>query len=108
MFAYSAGQQDRKTGCERLTDPFKISMNDPELVKVGCAGHDLRELKTIKDRKCGIGGEIASGLTNCKRFTSGFDLVYSITFPFRIQSETMRKLRGSMETETPNNGKMFW
>ena len=36
-------------GCERSTDPFEISMNNPELVKVCCAGHDPGELKPIGD-----------------------------------------------------------
>jgi len=94
-------------GCERLTDPFKISVDDPELVKVGRAGHDPRELTATNNRKSGLGEGTAWRLTNCKRFTSGFDLVYSITFPFRIQSETIRKLWGSVETETPNNSKML-
>jgi len=107
MFACLVGQQDSKTGRGYLTDPFEIPVNDPDLVKVGRAGHDPRELKTMRNRKSGIGEGTANGLTNCKRFTSGLDLVYSITFPFCIQSETMRKLRGSMEIETPNNGKMF-
>lgn len=82
-------------------------MNNPELVKVGCTGHDPGELTAITDRKSGIREESVSGLTSCKRFTSGLYLVYSITFPCCIHSETMRKLRGSAETETPNNGKML-
>ena len=89
------------------TDPLEIAMNDSELMKVGRARHDPRELKTVMGRKSGTGEELASGLTNCKRFTSGLDLVYSITFPFRIQSDTMRKLRGSVEMETPSNGKIL-
>ena len=107
MFACLASQQDRQMGCERSTDPFKISVNDPELVKVGCAGHEPGELRTAKDRKSENSEETADGLTSCKRFASGLDLVYSITFPLCIQSETMRKLRGSTETETPTNGKML-
>jgi len=47
------------------------------------------------------------GLTSLKRFTSGLDLVYSITSPFRIQSETIRKSRGSAEMATPNKGKIL-
>jgi len=82
-------------------------MNDPEFVEVGCTGHDLGELKVVRDCKNGSRGETASRRTNCKRFASGLDLVYSITFPFRIQSETMRKHRRFVETETPNSGKMF-
>jgi hypothetical protein len=82
-------------------------MNNSELVKVGRTGHDLRELKVIKDRKSGIRRKTASGLTNSRRFASGLDLVYSITFPFRIQSETMQKHWGSAETDTPKRGKMF-
>ena len=81
-------------------------MNNPKLVKVGCPGHDPGKLRAIKDYKTGS-CDAGNGLTNCKRFASGLDLVYSITFPFRIQSETMRKLQGSVETETPNNGKML-
>jgi len=37
--------------------PFEISVKNPEFVKVGRTGHDLRELKVIKDRKTGIHGE---------------------------------------------------
>ena len=66
-------------------------MNNPERMKVGRTGHDLRELTVIRDHKCGIRGRIANELTNNKRFTSVLDLAYSITFPFRIQSETIRK-----------------
>jgi len=94
-------------GCECLTDPFKISVDDPELVKVGRAGHDPRKLTTTNNRKSGFGEGTARRLTNCKRFTSGLDLVYSITFPLHIQSETMRNLRGCVETETPNNDKIL-
>ena len=82
-------------------------MNNPELVEIGRTRHDLGELKVIKDRKVGIREETANGLTNRKRFTSGLDLVYSITFPFCIHSETMRNHRGSAEKETPNKGKML-
>ena len=107
MFAYQASQRDTKISYGRSTDPFEIPMNDPELVKICCAGHDSRKLTDMRHRKSGIGKETADRITNCKRFTSGLDLVYSIRFPFRIQSETMRKLRGSVETETPNNIKML-
>lgn len=82
-------------------------MNNPKLVKVCHTGHDLSELKVVKNRKSRICGKTASRLTNSKRFTSGLDLVYSITFPFCIQSEKIRKLWGSVETETPNKGRMF-
>ena len=82
-------------------------MNNSELVKVGHTGHDLGELKVIEDSKSGIRGETASELTNNRRFACGLDLVYSTRFPFCIQSETIRKLQGFVETETPNNGKMF-
>ena len=81
-------------------------MNNTEVVQVDRAGHNPRELKVVED-KVEICEETASGLTNCKRFTSGLALVYSITFPFCIQSDTMRKLGGSVETETPNSGKML-
>jgi len=82
-------------------------VNNPELVEIGRARHDLGELKAIKDREAGFRKETGSGLTNRKRFTSGFDLAYSITFPFCIHSETIRKHRGSVEKETPNKGKML-
>ena len=65
--------------------PFEVPMDNPEVVEVGCTRHDPRELEIIKDRKVGIHKKIVSGLTNCKRFTSGLDLVYPITFPFFIQ-----------------------
>ena len=82
-------------------------MNNSELVKVGRTGYDPRKLKIMKDHKSKIDGRISNELTNCKRFASRLDLVYSITFPFRIQSETIRKLRGSVEIETPNSGRML-
>ena len=87
--------------------PFQISVNNPELVKVGHARHDPSELKVIKDRQSGICEGTTSEPTNRKRFTSGLDLVYSTTFPFRIQSEMMRKFRGSAEIETPRKGRML-
>jgi hypothetical protein len=46
-------------------------MNNPERVQIGRTGHDFRELKVIKDRKSGIHGETASGLTNSRRFAFG-------------------------------------
>ena len=82
-------------------------MNNPELMKICRTGHDFRELKVIKDRQSGICEKAASRLTNRKRFTSGLDLVYSITFPFCIQSERIRKYWGFAETETPNKGKIL-
>jgi len=88
--------------------PFDISVNNPELVEIGCARHDSGELRAIKDRKASILERPASSrLTNRNRFTSGLDLAYSITFPFCIHSETMRKHRGSVEKETPSKGKML-
>ena len=80
-------------------------MYNPDLVKVGSAQHDLRELKVIRDGKAGVREETASRLTSRKRFTSGLDLVYSITFPFRIQSETMQKHRHDLGTvvDPPNS-----
>ena len=63
-------------------------MNNPEVVDVGHAGHDFKELKVFGD-KVGIREETASKLTNRKRFASGLVLAYSITFPFCIQSETI-------------------
>ena len=107
MFAYLAGQRNQKWVTGVRLYPFEIPMNDPEFVEVGCTGHDLGELKVVRDRKNGCRGETASRRTNCKRFTSGLDLAYSITFPFCIQSETIRKNRGFVETETPNRGKML-
>ena len=74
---------------------------------VGRAGRNFGELYIIERCKVGTRKETASGLTNRKRFTSGLDLVYSITLPYCIQSEMMRKLWGSVETETPNSGKML-
>jgi hypothetical protein len=82
-------------------------MNNPECMKVGRTRHDLRELRVVRDRKSGIRRETTKGLTNNRRFASGFDLVYSITFPFRIQSEKIRKHWGSVETDTPKRGKML-
>ena len=87
--------------------PFKISVNNSELVKVYHPGNDPSELESIKHRKRGIRGETVSGLTNSRRFASGLDLVYSITFPLCIHSETIRKYWGFVEIETPNKGKML-
>ena len=70
--------------------PFEVSVNNPEAVKVTHTGHDTGQLWIIKDTKDGI-RQIVSGLTSRKRFAPGLDLVYSITFPFCIQVETMRK-----------------
>ena len=46
-------------------------------------------------------------VTNRKRFASGLDLVYCITFPSGIHSERMRKKSGSGDIEIPNKGKIF-
>ena len=81
-------------------------MNNPEIVKVGRARHDLRKLEVLKN-KVGTREGIASGLTNRKRFAFGLVLVYLITSPFCIQSEMIRKPRGSVEIETPNKGRML-
>ena len=70
--------------------PFEVTVNNPEAVKVAHAGSDPGQLWTIKNGKCGI-RKTASGLTSCRRFAPGLDLVYSITFPCFIQGETMRK-----------------
>ena len=51
--------------------------------------------------------ETVSGLTSLKRFASGLDLAYCITFPPGIHSVRMRKQHGSADTETPNKGRMF-
>ena len=69
--------------------PFEVTVDNSEAVKVAHAGGDPGQLWTIKDGKSGT-RKTASGLTNCKRFALGLDLVYSITFPFCIQGETMR------------------
>lgn len=82
-------------------------MNNPEPVKIGRTRHDFRELQVIRKSKGGIYGKAASGLTNWRRFTIGLDLAYSITFPFRIQSEMIRKQQGSVVIETPNKGRML-
>ena len=97
----------KERGVDLRWYPFDISVNNPKLVEIGRARHDLGELKVIEDREAGIREEKESGLTNRKRFTSGLDLVYSTTFPFCIHSETIRKHRGSAEKETPNRGKML-
>jgi len=107
MFAYLAGQLNQEWVTGVRLYPFEIPMNNPEFVKVGCTGHDLGELNVVRDYKNGGREETESRRTKCKRFTSGLDLVYSITFPFRIHSETIRKHRGFVETETPNSDKMF-
>ena len=65
-------------------------MNNPEGMEVTHAGHDPRQLRVRKNAKHVI-RRIASGLTSCKRFAPGLDLAYSITFPFCIQGDTIRK-----------------
>ena len=82
-------------------------MNNPEVVEVGCAGHDFKELEVIEDCEVENREQTASGLTNRKRFAAGLDLAYPITFPFCIQSQMIRKFWGSVDTETPNKGKML-
>ena len=82
-------------------------MDNSELVKVYHPRHDLSKLKDITDCKGEIRGETVSGLTNNKRFAFVLDLVYSVTFPLRIHSETIRKCWGFAVIETPNKGKMF-
>ena len=84
--------------------PFEVSVDNPEVVKVAYARHDLRQLGAVKNSKYGIRKK-ATGLTSCKRFAPGLDLAYSITFPFCIQADTMRKQWRSVENETPNSGK---
>jgi len=51
--------------------------------------------------------KIASGFTIRKRFASGLDLAYCITFPLVIHSERMKKERRSADIETPNKEEMF-
>ena len=80
-------------------------MDDPEAVEIGHSRHSLGELKVLDE--LGKNGETASILTKRKRFSSGLEAVYHITFPLGIHSLTMRKQYGSTDTETPNKGKMF-
>jgi hypothetical protein len=54
-----------------------------------------------------IRGEVASGHTSRKRFASGLDLAYCITFPLGIHSVIIQKQSESVDTETPNKGSMF-
>ena len=84
--------------------PFEVSMSNPDAMKVIHAGGDFRQLWTIENNEGGI-RKAANGLTSFRRFAPGLDPVYSITFPFRIQGETMQKEYGSRVNETPNNGK---
>ena len=80
-------------------------MSDTKPVKIGYTGRNLRELKM--NDEYGEPFERESELTNCKRFASGLDLVYSIKFPFGIHSERIRKQRGFVDVETPRRGKML-
>ena len=59
----------QKNSQERWTYAFEIPMNDFELVEVGHTRHDLRGLHDIDESM--EGSEIASGLTNLKRFAFG-------------------------------------
>ena len=52
-------------------------------------------------------GKTGSGLTSLIRFAPGLDLAYWVTFPPDIHSVRIRKQRESVDTETPNKGKMF-
>ena len=70
--------------------PFKVSLNNPEAVKVLRTGHDPGQLRTTNGAKYGT-RKTVGGLTSCKRFAPGLDLAHSTTFPFCIQAETMRK-----------------
>jgi hypothetical protein len=80
-------------------------VNDTELVKVRHAGCYLEQLKVRREqKKHRVGGK---QLASCNRFTSGLDLAYSVTFPLVIHRVRMRKQHGSMETETPNKGRML-
>ena len=92
---------------QRWTYAFEIPMNDFELVKVDHARNDLGELNEVVDEWGIFFAKTASGLTNRKRFASGFDLAYFVTFPLGIHSVRMWKRRGLVDTKTPNNGKMF-
>lgn len=105
MFTYSAGQRNKRLVANGRLYLSEIPMRNHKLVKVLHAGYGPRGLRMIKDCKVGVREEIASGLTDCKRFTSGLTLVHPIIFPFSIQSETNRKSWGSVEKETPNKGK---
>ena len=96
------GLQDQ----EQRTHSFEISVNHLELVKVCHTRRDLRELKVVDEQERQSRGN-GSGLTNRKRFASGLDVAYLITFPLGIHSEKIRKQCGSVDTETPNKGKMF-
>ena len=67
-------------------------MDNPVFVEVDHAGYDPAQLRiAVRDAKSGDRRKTANGLTNCKRFTPGFDLTYSTTFPFSIQEDTIRK-----------------
>lgn len=79
-------------------------MDDPEFVKVRHTRCDFKQL--------GIGVEwerrgAPIELTSRKRFAFGLDFAYCIMSPLAIHSLRMRKLHGSVETETPSKGKMF-
>jgi len=80
-------------------------MYDLEPVKVCHTRHDLRELKAMGEQ--GRKPQNNNELTSRKRFASGWNFAYSITFPLGIHSVIMRKQRGSTDTEAPNKGKMF-
>ena len=74
------------------TYPFEVTVNNPEVVEVIHTRQDSTQLQVmVRNAKNRIRRKIMNGLTNCKRFTSGLDLVYSTTFPFSIQEETIWK-----------------
>ena len=82
-------------------------MGDAQFVNVCYAGCHLRKLSVDKGVNIDPHVESMARLTKCKRFTSGFDRRYSVTLPFGIHSETIRKYGGFSDTETPNKDKIF-
>ena len=64
-------------------------MDHVEAMKIGHARRDLGKLKIFVGNRSQ--DKMVCGLTNFKRFTVMFDLVYRIILPFGIHSVRMRK-----------------
>ena len=80
-------------------------MDELESVKICHTRCNLRELEMVD--RWGDQGATGRGLTSCRRFALGLDLVYSFKVPLGIHSERMRNWCRSFDTKTPNRGRIF-
>ena len=68
-------------------------MNNPELVKVGRTGHDLRELKSINDRKVILAGKQRMGLP----IANGLPLDWTSCIPSYSHFASSQRRYGNIE-----------